>query len=363
MQRALVLATQALGRTAPNPAVGAVLLDARGQVIGEGHTRPAGGRHAEVVALEQARAAGHDPQGSTMFVTLEPCCHHGRTPPCTRALLDAGVRRVVVGVTDPNPIVRGRGIQELREAGVDVEVGRDHDACARQIRGFARAMVVGLPEVTVKVASSLDGHLATSSGESQWITSEVARADGRSLRATHDAIVVGIGTALADDPRLTTRVQGAPDPVPVVLDTRLRLPADARLLGGSRRAMVVCGEGAPSRDLPADVVRVPVGADGRVQITAALRSLAARGLHRVLIEGGGEVIRSVLDARLVDELVLYLAPRLVPGGRPWLGGGPLEALADAESLRLVRYEACGDDLRIHLEAAHRVLEPLAELEG
>mgnify|MGYP000026177790 FL=1 len=362
MARALTLARQALGRTAPNPAVGAVLVR-DGVVLGEGVTQPAGGPHAEIEALGAAAAAGHDTQGASLFVTLEPCCHHGRTPPCTEALIAAGVSRAVIGVTDPNPLVRGKGIAQLRAAGVHVDVGVRHEACARQILGFARAMVGGLPEVTVKVATSLDGHIATNAGESQWITGDAARADGRSLRATHDAILVGIGTALADDPRLTARTPGAHDPVPVVLDTHLRLPASARLLHGPQRAIVICGPHAPSRDLDAEVVRVAVDADGRVDPASALAALAERGRHRVLVEGGGEVVRSLLAARLVDQVVLYLAGRIVPGGRPWVGGAAIERLADGPVLELVDTSVVGGDVRLRYRASHRLQQPLAGLEG
>lgn len=368
MNRALDLAEQALGRTAPNPAVGAVVVR-DGAVLGEGWTRPAGGRHAEVVALQDCAAHGADPQGATMYVTLEPCCHHGRTPPCTDAILAAGVRRVVVGVLDPFPAMQGKGLQQLRDAGVEVELGVDEARCMRQILGFARSVSWGLPEVTSKAAVSADGHIATAQGESQWITGPQARQDGHHLRARHDAILVGIHTVLADDPRLTTRLpsdatQASPlDPVPVVLDTHLRCPDAARLLGSSRRAVLVCGPDAPARTFDhADVVRVALGSDGRVDAEAALRALAERGLHRVLVEGGGEVHRSLFDAGLVDTLHLYVAGVLVPGGRPWMGGGPLGALADAVRLTLQEVHRLGGDVRLTYHLGHRLApDPLATL--
>jgi diaminohydroxyphosphoribosylaminopyrimidine deaminase/5-amino-6-(5-phosphoribosylamino)uracil reductase len=362
MGRALARAREVLGTTAPNPSVGAVIL--RGdEVLGEGATQPCGGPHAEVMALRDAAARGHDVRGATMCVTLEPCCHHGRTPPCTQALLDAGIGRVVIGVTDPHPLVRGKGIQELRDAGVDVQIGVARQACADQILGFARSVVRGLPEVTVKVAASLDGRLATASGESQWITSEEARAHGRLLRATHDAILVGRGTVDADDPRLTVRVEGAVDPVPVVLDTELRARADARLFQ-SERTVVVCAHDAPDRRLGvARIVRVPRGDDGRVELESALRGLVSLGLHRVLVEGGGQVVRSFVDARLYDTLRVYLAGCIVPGGRSWVGGPPLEHLGDAPRLELVSHQTVGVDLCLTWRAHHRHSDPLAELEG
>jgi len=361
MGRALERAREVLGTTAPNPSVGAVIVR-DGQVVGEGATQPCGGPHAEIMALRDAEARGADVRGATMFVTLEPCCHHGRTPPCTEALLAAGLGRVVVGVTDPHPLVRGKGLQQLRDAGVEVTTGVQREGCAELILGFARSVVRGLPEVTVKVAASLDGHLATASGESQWITSEAARQHGRRLRATHDAILVGIGTVLADDPRLTARMEGASDPVPVVLDTHLRIPASAKLLA-TGQAVVICGEDAPERQLSAQVVRVPVGEDGRVRLEEALRQVAARGLHRVLVEGGGEVVRSFVDARVFDTLQLYLAGMMLPGGTPWVGGPPLGRLADAPRLERIGMEAVGPDVALTWRAVHRAQDPLAGLEG
>jgi diaminohydroxyphosphoribosylaminopyrimidine deaminase / 5-amino-6-(5-phosphoribosylamino)uracil reductase len=345
MAQALSRAAEALGDTAPNPAVGAVIVGG-GVLLGEGATQPAGSDHAEVRALADARARGHDVRGATMFVTLEPCCHHGRTPPCTDAIVQAGIARVVVGVVDPFPPMRGRALALLREAGVEVVLGVEARACAQQIRGFVRAVTAGLPEVTLKVAVSADGHLATATGESKWITSEAARADGHRLRASHDAVLVGIGTVLADDPMLTTRLavrRSAVDAVPVVLDTELRIPETAQLL--ARRPIVVCATDAPERALRAEVIRVPRGPGG-VDLTAALRAVAARGLHRVLVEGGARVHRSLVDAGLADTLVLYVGPVLIPGGTPWLGGPAIRALADAVPMELAAAERVGPDARL-----------------
>lgn len=362
MQRALELARTALGRTAPNPAVGAVLVR-DGQVVGQGATRPTGQEHAEIVALADAAERGKDPAGATAYVTLEPCCHHGRTPPCTDALIAAGVARVVVGTVDPFEAVRGQGIAQLRAAGIDVVCGVEREACERQILGFARAVSNGLPEVSCKAAVSADGNIATASGESKWITGPVARLDGHRLRAAHDAILVGIGTVLADDPRLNCRLpEGEPqrDPVPVILDSNLRIPADARVLGAGARAVVVCADDAPDRDLDCEIVRVSRGVDGRVDITEALRSVASRGLHRVLVEGGGAIHRSLLDAGLCDTLHLYVAGIVVPGGRSWVGGPALESLADAPRMRLKDLLQLGEDARLTYHLDHSVApDPLA----
>lgn len=348
MQTALVQARLALGNTAPNPAVGAVIVR-DGVMLGQGYTEPVGGPHAETQALAAAAALGHDVRGATLYVTLEPCCHHGRTPPCTDAILAAGIGRVVVGVVDPFPAVSGRGITQLRDAGVDVEVGVLAEACAELVVGFTRVVTGGLPEVGAKAAITLDGRIATASGESKWITGEAARAHGHSLRATHDAILVGIETALADDPRLTCRTADGRDPVPVVLDSRLRLPADARLLAGSCRALVFCAEDAPARELDADVVRVP-RLDGGLDLVAVLSELGRRGHHRVLVEGGGRVHRSFVDRDLVDHFYLYLAPTLVPGGRPWLAGPALQKLADAPRYAAPSVTPLGDDILLHVRA-------------
>jgi len=355
MGLAIEQARQALGRTAPNPSVGAVIVRDQ-RLLGEGRTQPVGGPHAEVEAIRAAALAGHtDLGGATLYVTLEPCCHWGRTPPCTDAILASGVSRVVVGVVDPYPPMRGKGLARLRAAGVQVELGARAAECAELVLGFTRTLTRGLPEVTSKVACSLDGSIATAAGESRWITGELARADGHGLRASHDGILVGIGTALADDPSLTCRVPGGRDPVPVVLDSDLRLPLGARLLAGARPAVIVCADDAPRRALPAEVVRVPRGPDGHVDPIEALRAVAARGLHRVLVEGGARVHRALLDARLVDTLHLYLAPALIPGGRPWLHPDPpLEPLGAAPRLGPPREVLpLGDDLRLTWRLRHR----------
>lgn len=351
MRRAVEITRAGLGSTAPNPTVGAVLVR-DGALLAEGHTMPLGQDHAELVALRRAAAAGVDPRGATMYVTLEPCCHHGRTPPCTDALIAAGIARVVVGVVDPFPAVCGKGLDQLRSAGISVELGAEADACAALVLGFTRVLRIGLPEVTCKAAITLNGVIATGQGESRWISGEQSRADGHALRASHDAILVGIGTVLADDPRLTCR-HGGQDPVPVVLDTELRVPLNARLFGSSRRPLIITATDAPDRpELPADVVRVPRGRGG-LDIWSALGAVAAAGLHRVLVEGGGQIHRSLLDAGLVDHLRLYLAGLVVPGGIPWVGGPALGALADATRWSAPRVEQLGDDVLLCYELPHR----------
>jgi diaminohydroxyphosphoribosylaminopyrimidine deaminase/5-amino-6-(5-phosphoribosylamino)uracil reductase len=342
MSLAIAQAERARGTTAPNPAVGAVLVR-DGRVIGAGHTQPVGGRHAEIMALTDAAANGEDPRGATLFVTLEPCCHHGRTPPCSDAVIAAGVARVVIGVLDRFPKVNGRSVGLLEAAGIDVRLGVAKDDCARLVRGFQRVITGGLPVVTAKVACSLDGRLATASGESQWITSEESRRIGHELRASHDAIVVGIGTVLADDPRLTVRGVPGADPVPVVLDSSLRVPEHAALFQSSRRPVIFCAPDAPERPLAADVIRVPRGPAG-LDLRAVLQALGARGLHDVLVEGGGQVLGALFAEDLVDDLACFVAPMLIPGGRSWVGGPALAHLADAPRLGAPDVQAVGQDL-------------------
>ncbi|MEM6926959.1 MAG: bifunctional diaminohydroxyphosphoribosylaminopyrimidine deaminase/5-amino-6-(5-phosphoribosylamino)uracil reductase RibD [Myxococcota bacterium] len=357
MDRALALAATAMGTTAPNPPVGAVIVrdDA---VIGEGFTQPIGGAHAEVRALGDAAARGHDVVGATMYVTLEPCCHHGRTPPCSQALIRAGIGRVVVGVLDPYEKMQGRSVEELRAAGLTVDLGVEGERAAESILGFARAQRLGLPEVTAKAAISLDGRIATAGGESQWITGEAARVDGHRLRAHHDAILVGIGTVLADDPRLTVRLpEGVPGldapvpPTPVVLDTELRIPADARLFA-TRTTIVLCAHDAPPRSLPGTVVRVDRGVDGHLDVTAAMRALVAHDRHRILVEGGAGVHRALIDAGLVDTLHVYVAGTILAGGKPWIGGPALAALSQAPRFALRDVRRLDADVRLTYGLRH-----------
>lgn len=352
MARAVRVARRGLGTTAPNPSVGAVLVRF-GELIGEGHTQPVGGPHAEAMAIADCLERGNDPAGSTLYVTLEPCNHHGRTPPCTDGILAARIAKVVVGCLDPFPKMQGKSLTQLRDAGVEVVLGVEADACRDLVRGFSRALVHDLPEVTCKVAMSLDGRIATEGGESKWITGPESREHGHGLRHTHDAIVVGRRTVEADDPQLTCRIPDGANPVPVVLDSDLRIDASARVLRGPRRAIVVCGADAPERDIAADVVRVQRGPGG-VDIEQTLRALAALGLHRVLIEGGGLVHRSLLDAELVDRLCVYVGGVVVPGGRSWIGGSAVSTLGDALRLEAPEVTPLGPDVLLTYHLPHRL---------
>jgi len=352
MAIALGLARRGLGRVWPNPAVGCVLArpDLDGRVVGRGWTQPGGRPHAESEAL---RRAGGAARGATAYVTLEPCAHVGETPPCADALIAAGIRRAVVAIEDPDPRVAGRGLARLREAGIAVEVGAGA-AAAREINaGFLRRITAGRPLVTLKAASTLDGRIATAAGESRWITGQAARAFGHGLRARHDAVAIGIGTALADDPDLRCRLPGLGDrsPVRVVFDSRLRLPPDGRLLAGAGEtpAWILCCENADGgaqhalTAAGAVVIQVASGADGRVDLSAALTELARRGLTRVLVEGGGRLAAAMLRAGLADRLAWFRAPRL-------LGGDAVAAVADLAVATLAEAPAFERTGSLDLEA-------------
>jgi len=340
MAVALRLAARGLGAVWPNPAVGCVLVQGD-RIVGRGWTQPGGRPHGEVEAL---RRAGSAALGATAYVSLEPCAHYGRTPPCTMALLQAGVRRVVAATVDPDPRVDGRGIEQLRQAGVEVTVGPGRAEAEALNAGFILRVRAGRPLVTLKLATSLDGRIATRSGASQWLTGEAARARGHLLRASHDAILIGSGTALADDPALTCRLPGLEprSPVRVVLDGRLRLGPGSNLArtAGSVPTWLFTGPDAPARRQDAlrrlGVDVQPIGTDdsGRLDLAAVLAALGARGITRVLVEGGAGLATSLLRARLVDRLAWFRGALLIGGdGHAAIGALGVEAIADALALQ------------------------------
>jgi diaminohydroxyphosphoribosylaminopyrimidine deaminase / 5-amino-6-(5-phosphoribosylamino)uracil reductase len=353
MRRALALAARGRGRTRPNPMVGAVLVR-NGDVVGEGWHRAAGQDHAEVMALRQA---GERARGATLYVTLEPCAHWGRTPPCVDAIVLAGVRRCVVALRDPHAIVDGRGLRRLRRAGIAVETGLLADEARTLLRGYMSAHRRGRPHVTWKVAATLDGRIADRRGRARWITGAAARARGHRMRAHMDAIVVGATTARRDDPRLDARgVGAAAQPLRVVCDTSLALPLSLRLFGRARAAgtAVACGPKAPParrRALEARGVRVwalPL-AGGRVSPRALAARLAAEGCHEVMLEGGAALGTSWMACGLVDEVALFLAPRLIGAeGLDWCGALGRRGLADAVAGRVLAHERVGDDVLVRV---------------
>ncbi len=310
MRAALALARRSLGRTWPNPSVGCVIVK-DGHVVGRGRTQDGGRPHAEVDALDQAGAAA---RGATVYVTLEPCSHFGKSPPCADALIKAGVAKVVSAMEDPNPAVNGAGHARLKAAGVVVDVGEGAGEAAQINAGFVTRILSGRPLFHLKLATSLDGRIATASGDSRWITGPEARADAHRLRASHDAVLVGAGTARSDDPELTVRLPGLArySPVRIVLDAKATLLPSSKLArtANATPVWVLCGAEArtdPLQALGVTIVRVPLAADGRIDVDAAARELGARGLTRVLIEGGGEVAAAFLKAELVDRLSIYRA--------------------------------------------------------
>jgi len=358
---ALALAEGSFGVTEPNPRVGCVIGREDGAVLGRGATQHAGGPHAEVMALREARAAGHDLRGATAWVTLEPCAHFGRTPPCCDALIEAGIGRVVAALQDPFPQVAGAGLARMRAAGIDVVMGdADIAAAARDVNiGFFSRVQRGRPWVRMKIAASLDGRTALPDGRSQWITGEAARADGHAWRKRASAVLTGIGTVLEDDPRLDVRhVATALQPVRVVVDSRLQTPAGARLLQPPSRGVWIyaaADEAAARSALEArgaEVTLLP-GAGGKVDLAAMLQHLAPRGVNELHVEAGHKLNGSLLRAGLVDELLVYLAPRLIGSGREMAAFGPLAELADALAFSYTGVQRVGDDLRLLARAPER----------
>lgn len=341
--RAIELARQADFRTSPNPMVGAVVLDADGRMAGEGYHRMAGQPHAEEEALA---VAGDRARGGTLYVNLEPCTHDHRNPSCAQAAIDAGVRRVVVSMADPDVRVRGTGFRMLESAGVEISVGVLEERALRLNEFYVKHRLTGRPFVTAKFAMSLDGKIATRSGESRWITGEEARAHAHRLRREHDSILVGVNTVIADDPELTVRVDGesSRQPLRVVVDSHLRVRQSARIVGSN----TLIASTRQGRVGAAEVVRLPAGADGRVSLPALLDELGRRGTLSLLVEGGAEVHASFFAEGLVDKVYAYVAPRLIGGkGAPGpLGGTGVEHLAESIQLHEVDFARLGDDLVI-----------------
>jgi diaminohydroxyphosphoribosylaminopyrimidine deaminase/5-amino-6-(5-phosphoribosylamino)uracil reductase len=344
MRRAVALSARALGATAPNPVVGCVILDAAGQVAGEGWHQRAGGPHAEVHAL---LAAGGRARGGTALVTLEPCNHTGRTGPCAKALIEAGISRVVYAVADPSPTASG-GAQTLRAAGVDVAGGLLGQEAEEVNAAWLTSVREGRPHVRWKYAATLDGRIAAADGSSRWITSPQARADVHRLRAEADAVVVGSGTLTADDPHLAVRgIDGVTQPLRVVVDTRARTTAGARVLDDAAPTLLAVGMDADTSHLPGvDVVRLPYAATGGVDIAALLAELLARGVRSVLLEGGPTLAGAFVAAGSVDTVTAYLAPALLGAGPAALEGAGITTIAQALRLDVTGVVHLGPDLRV-----------------
>ncbi|MEX3895330.1 bifunctional diaminohydroxyphosphoribosylaminopyrimidine deaminase/5-amino-6-(5-phosphoribosylamino)uracil reductase RibD [Paraburkholderia sp. BR10954] len=353
MERALSLAKRGMYTTDPNPRVGCVLVR-NGEVIGEGYTQPAGQDHAEIRALKDARSRGHDLRGATAYVTLEPCSHFGRTPPCASALIEAQIGRVIAAMEDPNPQVSGRGLAMLREAGIEVRCGLLANEARELNIGFVSRMTRGRPWVRMKVAASLDGRTGLPSGESQWITSAAARADGHAWRARASAILTGIGTVREDNPRMTVRAVDTPrQPRRVLIDSQLDVPLDAQILAGAP-TLIFCGEldarleerAVALRERGAEIVPLP-NAFGKVDLPRMLSVLGERNVNELHVEAGYKLNGSLLREGCVDELLVYLAPSLL--GVDSMSMFNLDApdlLEDRVKLNFHTVERIGDDLRI-----------------
>lgn len=391
MLRALTLAKRATGFTHPNPMVGAVVVK-NGEIIGEGYHQKAGEAHAEVHAL---KAAGEAAAGATLYVTLEPCAHYGKTPPCAKRVIEAGIKRVVVGLIDPNPLVAGKGIQMIRDAGIEVTTGILEKECAKLVEGFLTFIKTGKPFVTLKSAMSLDGKIATRTGHSQWITNETARMDGHKLRALHDAILTGIGTVLSDNPSLNCRWQpedvneyAVHQPDVIVLDSMGRTPTDANIFKQEHRKVYIFVSSAceSSRikaleDVGAQVViladttdttnttdaigtidtgdasatKQSAASKGQLPIEQILTKLAELGFTSVLVEGGSQVIASFVEARAFDKIVTYIGNTII-GGQAALGaisGTGIDQLADGVDLVFESVEILANNIRIETYLAGR----------
>ena len=362
MDRALALAAQAIGLSDPNPRVGCIIHNAGGQLAGQGHTQEVGGPHAEVMALRDARDRGFDLSGGTAWVSLEPCAHQGRTPPCCDALIAAGLKRVVVALVDPFPRVAGQGIAKLRAAGTVVAIAPPDSETAIAARalniGFLSRVRRGLPWVRMKVAASLDGRTALGGGQSQWITGPLARLDGHAWRRRAGAILTGIGTVRHDDPRLDVRlVPTARQPMRVVVDSQLQVLAQARVLQPPGRAILVGAQAnatamAAVRASGAELWMLPAS-DGRVDLKLLLQTLAADGVNELHVEAGAGLNGALLQADLVDELLLYLAPCLIGPGRSMADLAPLDHLTEARRLRIIESRMLGDDLMLRATLSGR----------
>ena len=348
MAFAIAEAKLGLGHTSPNPSVGALLVK-DGAVVSRGHTAPIGGPHAEVVALA---ALGGPASGLDLFTTLEPCNHTGRTPPCTEALIRAGIRRVFLGARDPNPRAKG-GVERLRAAGIEVVEGVQQAACEALHAPFFKHVATGLPWVTLKVASTLDGSLAAASGDSRWVTGPEARKRVHALRGVVDAVLVGAQTARLDDPELTCRLPGAArQPLRVVVEGRTPLPPTLKLFRDGAAPTLVLLPAPPTREREDRFATQKVewavvpGPDGRPDLESVLRHLGDRGALHVLAEGGAAVATQLLDRKLVDALWLFLAPKVLLGGQKWLQGAPSQAMSQARELTQVETELLGPDLLV-----------------
>ncbi|MDD5604564.1 MAG: bifunctional diaminohydroxyphosphoribosylaminopyrimidine deaminase/5-amino-6-(5-phosphoribosylamino)uracil reductase RibD [Dehalococcoidales bacterium] len=355
MQEALSLARLALGSVSPNPAVGAILVQ-DDIVVGRGYTQPPGQAHAEVVALQQA---GEAAKGSSLYVTLEPCCHYGKTPPCTEAIIRAGVSEVHAAMIDPNPVVNGKGLAALQQAGIKTVLGESKEEAQEIVEAYIKYITTGIPFVTAKFAMSLDGKIATGSGDSKWISSESSRSYSHSLRNQHDSIMAGINTVLKDDPRLTVRSGSGKggtahrQPVRVIVDSYARTPLNAQILAETGRTIIAVGEEVSEQrkqqliEKGAEIIELPV-INGFIDLKQLISELGKKDITSVMVEGGGSVLGSLFDQQVVDKVVAFIAPIIIGGdlARSPVGGQGVDKVTEAFKLTNVKYANFENDIMV-----------------
>jgi diaminohydroxyphosphoribosylaminopyrimidine deaminase/5-amino-6-(5-phosphoribosylamino)uracil reductase len=350
MEKALILARRGLGKTSPNPMVGALVVKGR-KILGKGYHRKYGGAHAEVIALRNVKG---DVRGASTYVTLEPCCHHGWTPPCVDALVGAGISRVVIGTPDPNPRVNGKGIQSLLNNRIQVKVGVLEERCRELNEAYFKYIQKGIPLITLKFAQSLDGRIATKTGHSQWISSPESLRLGHTLRSIHDGVLVGIGTILADNPSLTVRLTKGKNPRRIIVDGRLRIPLRAKVLNDEEvdKTIIVATERANRgkvqslKNLGAEILWAEKNQRGEVDMKDLLGKLGRMGITSVLVEGGAKIITSFLTERLADKIVIVMAPRLIGDGIEAVGNLGIRDLNEALQISKMKTRRLGDDIII-----------------
>jgi diaminohydroxyphosphoribosylaminopyrimidine deaminase/5-amino-6-(5-phosphoribosylamino)uracil reductase len=350
MEKALTLARRGLGKTSPNPMVGALVVKGR-KILGKGYHRKYGGPHAEVNALRNAKGGV---EGASMYVTLEPCCHHGLTPPCVNALIEAGIGRVVIGIPDPNPKVNGKGIQCLLNNRIQVKVGVLKERCRELNEAYFKYIQKGIPFVTLKFAQSLDGRIATKTGNSQWISSPVTLRLSHRLRSTHDGVLVGVGTVVVDDPSLTVRLVKGRNPQRIIVDGRLRIPLTAKVLNDEEvdKTTIVATEGANRKKAQnlknsgAEILWVAKNPRGEVDMEDLLGKLGRMGLTSVLVEGGAKIITSFLREKLADKILIVMAPKLIGKGIEAVGNLEIRDLHEALQISRMKTRRLGNDIVI-----------------
>ena len=357
MKLALQLARKGLGQTSPNPMVGAIIVKGK-RPIAKGYHRRFGGKHAEINAIE---SAAESVRGATLYVTLEPCCHYGKTPPCVDTIVQNKIKRIVIGCLDPNPLVNGKSVEILKQQGVETEVGVLEDECRSLNESHFKYVTTGVPLVTLKFAQTLDGRIATATGHSRWISSEKFQCLAHKLRAANDAIMVGVDTVLVDNPQLTVRLVKGSSPVRIVLDSKLRIPHDAQILGNQELARTIIATTTPADktkfsglfEAGIEVLAIPENEEGNVDLKVLLGMLGKRNISSVLVEGGGGVITSMLRQNLVDKMVVAVAPRIMGRGVEAVGELNIGEVNQAIKLNFVKTYRLGEDLVIEARCQNR----------